>query len=226
MIELLDLGGGALVWAALVLLVASYIRGLTGFGFSAVLVAGLSFVIGPAAAVALAVIYEVTASIGQAPGVWKDVDWKPFWSLLGAALLGNPIGVLVLTTASEDVLRIVVFVAILVLTTGLLVGWTSNMAASLPMFFVVGVVAGVVNGATALAGLVIVLAMSFMRVAPLVSTAVAEFCQHRIGIAYIPPGQPWHNGYVESFNNRVRDECLQLNLWSNVIEARIVIGDP
>lgn len=59
----------------------------------------------------------------------------------------------------------------------------------------------------------------------LVSTAVAEFCQHRIGIVYIPPGKPWHNGYVESFNNRVRDECLQLNQWSNVIEARIVIGD-
>ncbi|WP_155467605.1 IS3 family transposase [Trueperella pyogenes] len=24
--------------------------------------------------------------------------------------------------------------------------------------------------------------------------------------AFIPPGQPWHNGYVESFHNRMRDE--------------------
>lgn len=59
----------------------------------------------------------------------------------------------------------------------------------------------------------------------LVSTAVAEFCVHKIGICYIPPGEPWHNGFIESFNNRVRDECLQLNQWRTLLEARVVIGD-
>jgi len=32
-----------------------------------------------------------------------------------------------------------------------------------------------------------------------------------MGINYIPPGEPWKNGYAESFNNRVRDECLNAN---------------
>jgi len=59
----------------------------------------------------------------------------------------------------------------------------------------------------------------------LVSAAVAEFCAERIGISYIPPGEPWNNGFIESFNNRVRDECLQLNQWRNLLEARIEIGD-
>jgi transposase InsO family protein len=59
----------------------------------------------------------------------------------------------------------------------------------------------------------------------LVSNAVAEYCEDNIGIYYIPPGEPWHNGFIESFNNRVRDECLQLNRWRNILEARIVIGD-
>ena len=26
---------------------------------------------------------------------------------------------------------------------------------------------------------------------------------------FIPPGQPWHNGFVESFHNRMRDELLE-----------------
>lgn len=59
----------------------------------------------------------------------------------------------------------------------------------------------------------------------LVSSAVAEFCDQRIGIYFIPPGEPWNNGFIESFNNRVRDECLQLTQWRNLLEARIEIGD-
>jgi hypothetical protein len=27
------------------------------------------------------------------------------------------------------------------------------------------------------------------------------------------PGEPWRNGYVESFNSRVRDECLNINIF-------------
>jgi transposase InsO family protein len=26
-------------------------------------------------------------------------------------------------------------------------------------------------------------------------------------MSYIPPGAPWANGYIESFNNRLRREC-------------------
>jgi hypothetical protein len=32
-------------------------------------------------------------------------------------------------------------------------------------------------------------------------------CQN-VGPAYIKPGSPWQNGFVESFNGNLRDECL------------------
>ncbi|NQU36175.1 MAG: transposase, partial [Actinobacteria bacterium] len=32
-----------------------------------------------------------------------------------------------------------------------------------------------------------------------ISTALADSCRNRIGIAFIAPGHPWRNGYVESF---------------------------
>ncbi|WP_242676551.1 transposase [Rhodococcus sp. ABRD24] len=47
----------------------------------------------------------------------------------------------------------------------------------------------------------------------------------RVGLSYIPPGTPWNNGYIESFNNRLRWECLNRNHWTNLLEARVVIGD-
>jgi putative transposase len=37
--------------------------------------------------------------------------------------------------------------------------------------------------------------------------------RRRVGLAFIPPGQPWRNGYIESFNSRVRDECLNINMF-------------
>ncbi len=42
---------------------------------------------------------------------------------------------------------------------------------------------------------------------------------------YIDPGSSWQNGYVESFNARLRQECLiREQLWS-LTEARVVIED-
>ena len=41
--------------------------------------------------------------------------------------------------------------------------------------------------------------------------------------AYIEPGSPWENGYVESFNARLRDELLNGEIFCSLKEARIVI---
>ena len=41
--------------------------------------------------------------------------------------------------------------------------------------------------------------------------------------AYIAPGSPWENGYIESFNARLRDELLDGETFYTLKEARIVI---
>ena len=55
--------------------------------------------------------------------------------------------------------------------------------------------------------------------------ALQQFCDGRSGIPYIPPGTPWNNGHIESFNNRLRKECLNRNHWNTLLEARVVISD-
>lgn len=39
---------------------------------------------------------------------------------------------------------------------------------------------------------------------------------------YIEPGHPWENGFVESFNGRFRDECLNQELFWSVREAQVI----
>ena len=41
--------------------------------------------------------------------------------------------------------------------------------------------------------------------------------------AYIAPGSPWENGFIESFNARLRDELLDGKIFSSLREAQVVI---
>ncbi len=41
---------------------------------------------------------------------------------------------------------------------------------------------------------------------------------------FIDPGKPMQNGFIESFNGKLRDECLNINWFHNLQEAREIIG--
>ena len=49
--------------------------------------------------------------------------------------------------------------------------------------------------------------------------------QGRIGPVFIPPGQPWENGFIESFHDKFRDECLQREWFQSLLEAQVVVED-
>ncbi len=56
--------------------------------------------------------------------------------------------------------------------------------------------------------------------------ALQDWCElSGTGTAYIEPGSPWQNPYVESFHSRVRDELLDVEEFSCLAEARVVISD-
>ena len=44
-----------------------------------------------------------------------------------------------------------------------------------------------------------------------------------VGPAYIAPGRPWQNGFVESFHGKLRDECLNREWFRDIREARVLI---
>jgi transposase InsO family protein len=45
----------------------------------------------------------------------------------------------------------------------------------------------------------------------------------QIGPAFITPGRPWQNGFVESFNGKLRDECLNREWFRTLREAQVLI---
>ena len=57
----------------------------------------------------------------------------------------------------------------------------------------------------------------------------AEFTAHKVRrwleqltvqTMYIEPGSPWENGYIESFNGKMRDEVLRREVFDTLLGAR------
>ena len=40
---------------------------------------------------------------------------------------------------------------------------------------------------------------------------------------FIEPGSPWENGYIESFNGKLRDELLNREIFTTMEEAKVLI---
>ena len=48
---------------------------------------------------------------------------------------------------------------------------------------------------------------------------------NRLGVKtlFIEPGSPWENGYIESFNGKLRDELLDREIFTTLKEAKVLI---
>ena len=57
-----------------------------------------------------------------------------------------------------------------------------------------------------------------------VANAVRDWLR-RIGVGtlYIEPGSPWENGYLESFNGKLRDELLRVEQFDTLLEMKVLV---
>ena len=48
---------------------------------------------------------------------------------------------------------------------------------------------------------------------------------NRLGVKtlFIEPGSPWENGYIESFNGKLRDELLNREIFTTLEEAKVLL---
>lgn len=57
-----------------------------------------------------------------------------------------------------------------------------------------------------------------------IANAIRDWLRaQRIGTIYITPGSPWENPYIESFHDKLRDECLNRELFGSLREAQVIL---
>ena len=60
----------------------------------------------------------------------------------------------------------------------------------------------------------------------LTRNAIADWCRFSpTGAVFSEPGSPWQNAFVESFNGKLRDELLVIELVHSMLEAKVMAED-
>ena len=219
-----DLGPLALAWMALALLVAGFVRGYSGFGFSAMTIAASGLVMNPLHFVAVVVIWEMVMTLQAWGNVGPDVDWRRVGLLLAGAVIGLPLGLWALNAVSEDVARAVISAYVLAMSLVLLAGWQLKGKVGAGPHFAAGVVSGLAN-APGMGGLPVAAFFAAQAMSPAVfrATLVAYFPLLDI---YSGPLY-WWNGMVTWDTLRASLIGLPLVLLANWLGSRhFLTTDP
>jgi uncharacterized membrane protein YfcA len=141
-----------LAYASTAVLIAGFIRGYSGFGFSITTVVSLSMVFKPVEVVPVVLLLEIGASSMLLPQVWKKVDWRSLgWLCIGMAV-GTPLGVAALVNVPAQPMRAAIAVIVIILVILLLSGFSLKKKPGTPATLATGLASGTLNGAATIGG--------------------------------------------------------------------------
>lgn len=147
-----DLSPGAAAFMAVAFLVAAFVRGYSGFGFSALVVTASSLVTNPLHFVAVVMFCEFLMTFQQWRGVGRDVDWGRVGALMLGGVIGVPLGLWAITQVPVDTARAVISGYVLLMCGVLALGWKLQREQGFVAHTGVGGFAGLAN-AVGMAGL-------------------------------------------------------------------------
>ncbi len=140
-----DLGTGAAIWIGVACLIAAFVRGYSGFGFSAMVIASSGLVTNPLHFVAVVMLCEVVMTAQAWQNVGPDVDWRRVIFLSLGAAIGLPLGLWALTSIPVNAARAVISGYVLVMCIVLLIGWKLKSRVGTVGNMAAGVVSGLAN---------------------------------------------------------------------------------
>ena len=141
-----------LAYASTAVVIAGFIRGYSGFGFSMVTVLSLSMVFRPVEVVPVVLLLEIGASSLLLPQVWRHVDWRSLaWLGIGMAV-GTPLGVAVLVNVPVRPMRAAIACVVIILVLMLLKGFRLKKKPGIPATVATGLASGTLNGAATIGG--------------------------------------------------------------------------
>ncbi len=140
-----DLSPVTAAFMALAIVVAAFVRGYSGFGFSALVVAASALVANPLNFVAVVILCEFSMTFQQWRDIGRDVDWRRVVTLMLGAAVGLPIGLWALTGIGVDLARAVISIYILGMCAVMLMGWQLRGHVGGGAHVAAGVMSGLAN---------------------------------------------------------------------------------
>jgi len=144
--------GWDLVIAVLIATVAGLTKGYAGFGGGMIMAPLLAFIYGPVQAVAMIMVLEFLASLQLFPRAVQQTDWRLIGPLALLTCLLTPVGLYALLYTEPETMRRFIGAVVLALALIMLSGWRYRGEIRPALTGGVGVLAGLLMGATGLGG--------------------------------------------------------------------------
>lgn len=175
-------------WLVLAAFVAGTVRGFSGFGTALVFMPVAALVLPPVWAIVTVALMDAFGPVPNLPGALRIADRRDLLRMLGATLLGLPLGLWVLQAVAPDVFRFGVSFLALGMLACLVGGLRYRGALGPGLIFGTGGMAGFLGGAAGLPGPpVILLYMASPNPAPVVraSTMSYLFCYDALLLVFL-----------------------------------------
>ena len=147
-----DLLALTFVTSAAIALVAGMVRGFAGFGAAMLMTPAFSALYGPAVGISLCLLLEIAVALPLLPRAIKYVDWRRIGLILAAAVVGTPIGNLVLTEVAPEPMRVAISLIVLGAVAMVAVGWRFRGKPRPVTTLAAGAMSGFLNGLSGMAG--------------------------------------------------------------------------
>ncbi|MGZ2257581.1 sulfite exporter TauE/SafE family protein [Roseobacter sp. A03A-229] len=155
MLELVAIPG--LIWVLAATFTAGLVYGFSGFGAALVYMPVATAVVAPPLAIGAFAVSALASLVTLVPRAWKEADRSNTLLMVGAAILGAPIGIWVLRTADTEVIRWVLSAIIVTTLLFLMAGWRYRAEPTKPVRATIGAAAGVMMGSVGLNGPLVIL---------------------------------------------------------------------
>ena len=190
---LFDLSLWQLSVLSIALLGAAYVRGYSGFGFSAIFIAFAALITNPLPLIPVVFTCEILMTALQARGIRSHVDWRRVGALLLGAAVALPFAISVILSVGDQTARLIVSGIVFTMALVLLTGWTINRRIPLAGFTGVGVISGMCN-AVGIGGLPVA---AFLTAQPIAAaTFRATMIVYLTGLDLITLPLMYHGGLV------------------------------
>ena len=135
-----------------ILFVASATQGLVGFGFGLVSVPILIIFLSPKIVVPIILLHGMLMELIILYEAWKWVEIRRILPLIVAGIIGMPFGTYLLKVLDVQTLNIIIGSVIVIFATALLAGLRVKIRSEKGTLIPVGLISGLLNGSTSLAG--------------------------------------------------------------------------
>ena len=132
--------------------VGATMRAFSGFGSGLLLAPVFNLYLSPADVVVVVVAINLLGTFQMLPAIWKEIDWSLVFRMVPPALVGVPLGWLLLNVLDPIVVRRLVCLVVILLALLLLSGWVYRGARGRVQDSVAGVSSGILTGVAGIGG--------------------------------------------------------------------------